>query len=134
MVIDSSALLAILQDEPERRRFNEYIEADPRRLLSAASLLEASIVVESRGGEAAGRELDLFLHRARVEVVAVDAEQVEIARGVSAVRKGAASGGSELRRLLQLRAGAVGRGTAAVPGFGFQPDGSDGGRRWRKKR
>ena len=80
MVIDTSALLAILQDEPARRRFNERIESDPRRLLSAATLLETGIVLECRGGEAAGRELDLLLHRARIEVVPVDSDQVEIAR------------------------------------------------------
>ena len=81
MVIDTSALLAILFDEPERRRFNQLIEKDPRRLVSAATVLEASIVVESRHGDSAGRELDLLLHRARFQVVAVDGEQMEIARG-----------------------------------------------------
>ena len=80
MVLDTSALLAILLDEPERRRFNELIEADTVRLISAASVLEAAIVLETRSGEAAGRELDLFLHRAKVEVTAVDGDQVEIAR------------------------------------------------------
>ncbi len=80
MVIDSSALLAILLDEPERREFNERIEADPRRLISAATLLEASIALESRSGEFAGRELDLFIHRAGFEVVPVDQDQAEIAR------------------------------------------------------
>ena len=80
MVLDTSALLAILLDEPERRRFNELIEADLVRLISAANVLEAAIVLESRSGEAAGRELDLFLHRAKVEVTAVDGDQVEIAR------------------------------------------------------
>ena len=85
MVIDTSALVAILTDEPERRRFNESIEADPKRLISAATVLETSIVLETRGGEIAGRELDLFLHRAKVEQVAVDADQIEIAR--SAFRK-----------------------------------------------
>ena len=80
MVLDTSALIAILLDEPERRQFNQCIEANTKRFLSAATLLEAAIVLESRSGEAAGRELDLFLHRARVEVVPVDEEQVEIAR------------------------------------------------------
>src|SRR2546427_60618 len=80
MVVDTSALLAILLNEPERRRFNERIEADPTRLISAATLLETGIVLEQRGGEPAGRELDLFLHRARFEVVPVDQDQVEIAR------------------------------------------------------
>lgn len=80
MVIDTSALVAILDDEPERRRFNEAIEADEVRLISAATLLESSMVLESRRGEPGGRELDLFLHRAKFNVVPVDAEQVEIAR------------------------------------------------------
>ena len=80
MVIDTSALLAILLNEPERRRFNELIAASGKRLLSAASLVEAGMVLEVRGGEAAGRELDLFLHRASFEVVPLDADQAEIAR------------------------------------------------------
>ncbi len=80
MVVDTSAVLAILWDEPERRWFNEAIQADPKRLISAATVLESGIVLEARGGEAAGRELDLFLHRARFEVAPVDADQVEIAR------------------------------------------------------
>ena len=80
MVIDTSALIAILADEPERRGFNERIEADPKRRVSAATVLEASIVLETRSGEIAGRELDLLLHRAKVEVVPVDADQIEIAR------------------------------------------------------
>ena len=80
MVIDTSAIVAILFDEPERRRFNELIEADGIRLISAATFLEAALVVESRRGEAAGRELDLLMHRAQVSVVPVDVEQAEVAR------------------------------------------------------
>lgn len=80
MVIDTSALMAILLDEPERREFNEKIEADPKRLLSAASFVETALVIEARLGEAGGRELDLLLYRAGVEVVPVDADQAEIAR------------------------------------------------------
>ena len=80
MVIDTSAILAILFDEPECRHFAEMIEADDIRLVSAATLLEAALVIESRRGEAAGRELDLFMHRAHISIVPVDADQVEIAR------------------------------------------------------
>lgn len=80
MVIDTSALVAILSDEPERRAFNEAIAADPVRLVSAGTLIEAGIVLEARYGEIAGRELDLFLHRAGCEIVPVDAEQAELAR------------------------------------------------------
>ena len=80
MVIDTSALIAILSDEPERRSFNEKIEADPTRLLSAGTFLETALVVESRFGEAGGHDLDLFMHRAGIDVIAVDADQAEIAR------------------------------------------------------
>lgn len=80
MVLDTSALVAILFDEPERAGFAAAIQADPRRLVSAATVLEATMVVESRLGEAAGRELDLLLHRIGAEVVAVNQSQLESAR------------------------------------------------------
>ncbi len=80
MVIDSSALLAILCDEPEAPTFEAAIAVDPVRLLSASSFLETAIVVETRFGEAGGRELDLLIHKAQVEIIAVTAEQVELAR------------------------------------------------------
>lgn len=80
MVLDTSALVAVLFDEPERQQFVRAIAAARRRLISSATLIECSIVVESRRGEVAGRELDLFLHRAMVQTVAVDHEQVQLAR------------------------------------------------------
>jgi ribonuclease VapC len=49
------------------------------RLLSAASLVEASIVIESHYGEAGGRELDLLVREADMEVIAVSPEQAELA-------------------------------------------------------
>jgi len=79
MVVDSSALVAILLGEAEAAHFAEAIEASSC-LLSAASLLEASIAVETRKGEAAGRELDLLIYRAGIEIVPVDQEQAEMAR------------------------------------------------------
>lgn len=80
MVIDTSAILAILFNEPECRRFAELIEADETRLISAATFLEAALVVEARRGEPAGRELDLLMHRAQISIVPFDAEQSEVAR------------------------------------------------------
>jgi len=80
VVIDTSALAAVLFDELERDEVIGKIAAAPRRLISSATLLEASIVIESRRGDAAGRELDLLLHRAKVQTVAVDEAQVELAR------------------------------------------------------
>jgi ribonuclease VapC len=80
MVIDTSALLAILQDEPERRRFNEAIEAAGPCVVSVATLLETSLVLESRYGLEGARDLDLFVEKAAIELVPVDAEQVAVAR------------------------------------------------------
>ena len=80
MVIDTSAFLAVFLGEPERWRFLDAITQAETRCISAANTLETGIVLEARRGEAAGREFDLFLHQANVDVVSVDAEQVEIAR------------------------------------------------------
>ena len=80
MVIDTSAVVAMLTDEPGAGQFEAAIEANPVRLMSAASYLEASIVIEARYGEPGGRELDLWLHRAAVDLVSVDANQAHIAR------------------------------------------------------
>jgi ribonuclease VapC len=80
MVIDTSALVAIFLGEPERSSLlTKIMEADTRRL-SAANLFETGIVLEARRGEAAGREFDLFVLRAGVQIAPVDAEQAEIAR------------------------------------------------------
>jgi ribonuclease VapC len=80
MVIDSSALQAILQREPEARFFNEAIEADPARLLSAGNFVEVSIVAEVPAGAEGLRELDHFLETADIEVVDVDRHQATAAR------------------------------------------------------
>jgi len=80
MVIDTSALLAILQNEPERRRFNEAIEAAETRFMSTASFLEVSMIVESRYGADGVRDLDLLLAKAKVPVVPVDEDQAHLAR------------------------------------------------------
>ncbi|HEX3970054.1 MAG TPA: type II toxin-antitoxin system VapC family toxin [Stellaceae bacterium] len=79
MVIDASAIGAILFNEPEAAAFEQKIADDPIRLLSAATLVEATIIIESRLGGAGSREFELWLVRAGVEVVAVDAEQTDIA-------------------------------------------------------
>ena len=80
MVLDSSAIVAIFRREPPRERLLQLIdEADARRI-SAVSLLECAMVLESRGGESLGLEIDLFLSRAEIEVMPADEEQAQIAR------------------------------------------------------
>jgi ribonuclease VapC len=80
MTLDTSAVLAVLQDEAERAEFVSLIEQSSRRLISAASVLEAAMVLEGRKGDDAGADLDLFLQRASIETVAFDEDQLTVAR------------------------------------------------------
>ena len=80
MVIDSSALLATLREEPERRKFNEAIEMADSRRMSAVTFVESSMVVESRFGAEGVRDLDRLIERAEVEIVPVDVQQARTAR------------------------------------------------------
>jgi len=80
MVIDTSALIAILQDEPERRVLNEAIEAAESCAMSTGSFLETSMLIESRYGPDGTRDLDLFISKARITLASVDADQAYVAR------------------------------------------------------
>jgi ribonuclease VapC len=80
MVIDTSALIALLNAEAESARLAAAIETDASRLISAATVVEAGLVIESRYGPVGGRELDLLMAKAGLSVQAVTAEQAEMAR------------------------------------------------------
>lgn len=80
MVIDSSVIVAVALDEPEALAFERLIVEDPVRLVSAATLLEAAIVIEARYGDAGGRELDRWLSSIGAEIIPVDLALVEAAR------------------------------------------------------
>jgi ribonuclease VapC len=80
MVLDTSAILAILRDEPERRKFNEAVEAAETRSLSTASFVECSMILESRYGADGVRDLDLLIAKAQISLVPVDEEQAHLAR------------------------------------------------------
>jgi len=80
MVIDTSALIAILRNEPERPMFIEAIEATDSRRMSTATFVEISMVIETKRGAEGLRDLDLFLTTAGIDLVAVDSEQAQVAR------------------------------------------------------
>lgn len=80
MVIDTSALIAYLEGEPEADRIEQKLVTADRVAISAGTVVECGIVVEARRGDSGGRELDLLLHRLAVEIVPVDAQQAELAR------------------------------------------------------
>jgi ribonuclease VapC len=80
MVLDTSAVLAILQDEPERRAFTEALEAAETRAMSTANFVESSIVLEARYGPDGVRDFDLLLSKAQIALVALDVDQADLAR------------------------------------------------------
>jgi len=84
MVVDTSALIAIAWGEPERERFQDMIEREPVRLMSAASVLEASIVVIGRAGQAgaarAVEALSQLIEQLGLEIEPVTPQQVRLAQ------------------------------------------------------
>ena len=80
MIVDRSAVLAVLFGEPDAERYERAIAGASRCRMSVASLLEAAIVLESRSGAAGGHELDVFVERALIELAPVTAEHAQAAR------------------------------------------------------
>jgi len=80
VIVDSSAVLAILFDEPDAKRHAAAIMAAYPCRMSVANVLEAAIALERRGGESAAQELDTLLERAEIELVPVTVEHLEAAR------------------------------------------------------
>lgn len=80
MVIDTSAIVAIALNEDDAADIERLIVDDPIRLISAATVLEATMVIETRLGDAGGREFDLWLVKIGAQIVAVDAGQADAAR------------------------------------------------------
>jgi ribonuclease VapC len=79
MVIDTSAIVAILLDEPEHYDFDRLIDADGVRLISVVTRVEAAFVVEGRRGHAGRLRLDRFFELTAAEIVSVTPEQAELA-------------------------------------------------------
>jgi ribonuclease VapC len=80
MVIDASALIAILEHEPERHSFLEALEVADSRHMSIANFVEASLIADRRRGSAGIAMLDDFISRAGIELLSVDIEQGRAAR------------------------------------------------------
>ena len=78
--MDTSAVLAVLFDEPDAERFTRTIAEAPHCRMSAANFLEAALVVEGRAGLVGGQELDLFIERAAIELVPISIEHAQAAR------------------------------------------------------
>jgi len=80
VVVDTSALIALLGMEAEAARVAAALESEATRLISAATVVETGLVIESRYGAQGGRELDLLIAKAELSIQPVTAEQAEVAR------------------------------------------------------
>lgn len=80
MIVDTSALVALLREEPETAAFAHLLHAAPRRLLSAASYVELAAVVDGRGDAATSGALDAWLAAWQIEVVPLTVAQARLAR------------------------------------------------------
>ena len=80
MIVDSSALVAIVRAEPESQRLMDHLLQSPSRRISAANLLETYLVIDGKQTPTLGEKLDTIIAALRFVVVPVDRAQVEIAR------------------------------------------------------
>jgi ribonuclease VapC len=80
MVIDTSAIVALIEAEPSADALAAAVERDDQRFVSTVSVLEAAIVLESRRPTTARPALDRLLEAFSIEVVAFDADQLTLAR------------------------------------------------------
>lgn len=80
MIVDTSAVLAVLLAEPDAHTYADAMDAADVCRISAATFVEAAIVVDCMIGASAGRDLDAFIRRAGMMIESVTEEQAHIAR------------------------------------------------------
>lgn len=80
MILDTSAILALLSGEPEAARIGRAVLHAVVRRVSAANLVEAGIVVQARFGDDGARDLDLLVAKLALTIEPVTARQSDLAR------------------------------------------------------
>jgi ribonuclease VapC len=80
MIVDTSALVAILRHEPEREKFAQTLDKAVILRISAATYLELSIVIDSHRNFALSMEIDEIIQKFNIHIEPVTAEQARIAR------------------------------------------------------
>ena len=81
MILDTSAVIAILRNEPDAAQFASAIEAASQRRMSAVNYVEAAAVIDGSRDPIASRRFDELVREAGVNVEAVTVRQAQIARG-----------------------------------------------------
>ena len=80
MIVDSSAIVAILRGEPEKEQFNEAIAKAESRRISAVNYVEAAAVIDASRSPISSRKFDELFREARITIEPVTALQARIAR------------------------------------------------------
>jgi len=80
VIVDSSAIIAILRDEPEASSFSDAIDLAATRRISAVNFVEAAVVSDGSRNPVLSRRFDDFVNRADVVVEPVTASQARVAR------------------------------------------------------
>lgn len=80
MIVDTSALIAILRDEPDAAVYARAIAAAARRRISAANFLEAAVVIDGSRDPVASRRFDDLVREAGLVIEPVTPQQARIAR------------------------------------------------------
>jgi ribonuclease VapC len=80
MILDASAIIAILCDEPEAVEFAEAIEEAAERRISAVNYVEAAVVVDGSRDPVASRRFDDLIREAKILIEPVTEAQAELAR------------------------------------------------------
>ncbi|MEO5926068.1 MAG: type II toxin-antitoxin system VapC family toxin [Bryobacteraceae bacterium] len=80
MIVDASAIIAILRQEPEARTFAQCMEGARELQISAPNYVEAGIVIDAEKNPIASRRLDDLMLRAALQIAPVTSEQAHLAR------------------------------------------------------
>jgi ribonuclease VapC len=80
VILDTSAIVAVLRAEPEAPDFVRAIEASPSRHISAVSYVEAAVVIDSGKDAIASHRFDDFFRVSRIAIETVTPKQAELAR------------------------------------------------------
>ena len=80
MIVDSSAIIAILESEPEADAMQTALDRDPSRTISAVNYVETAIIIDGRRDPVLSRGFDNFLFETRITVESVTPEQARLAR------------------------------------------------------
>lgn len=84
MVLDTSALIALLLGEPDAPRLAAAVQAASARYVSVATVLETSLVMQARVGEQGDLEVDALVSDLALQLVPVDPDQLRLARDAAA--------------------------------------------------